>query len=226
MRFDNTPIILLSGMAADDRLFRLQRDALPGLITPAWIEPCARESLVAYARRMARCVDPGGPCFVGGVSFGGMVALEMAVHLRTEACFLIASIRSGRELPWSIRALRPLAGLGLGHPGRVAAEVARWLPPSLPGRTGRRLKRLAGPRSAFLRWATWAVLNWRPSPEIRGVRVYQIHGAEDRTLPVRYTPPGRGGRRRRAHVTADAPGASQRIHPPPDKRIRLFLNEM
>jgi pimeloyl-ACP methyl ester carboxylesterase len=88
-----------------------------------------------------------------------------------------------------VRALRPLAGLGLGQIGRLAAGVARWVPPSLPGRTCRRLRRLATPRSAFLRWATWAVLNWRPSPEAGRVRVYQIHGAEDRTLPVRYTHP-------------------------------------
>jgi pimeloyl-ACP methyl ester carboxylesterase len=176
-------------MAADDKLFRFQRAALPSMVVPNWIEPRDREPLIAYAGRFARYIDPGGPCVVGGASFGGMVALEMAVHLRAEACILIASIRSGRELPWELRALRPLAWLGLGQLGRVAAEVGRRLPPSLPGRTCRRLRRLAEPRSAFLRWATWAVLNWRPSPEARDVRVYQIHGAEDRTLPVRYTRP-------------------------------------
>ena len=109
MRNDNPPIILLPGMAADDRLFRLQRDALAGLTIPAWIEPCGREPLIAYAGRLATWIDPGGPCFVGGASFGGMVALEMAVHLRAEACFLIASIRSGRELPWQLRP--PTTGL-------------------------------------------------------------------------------------------------------------------
>src|SRR4051794_1621671 len=115
MSDENLPIILLPGMAADDRLFRLQRDTLPGLITPAWIEPCDREPLIAYARRIARCIDPGGPCFVGGASFGGLVALEMAVHLRAEACFLVASVRSDRELLWRFRALRPLAWLGPGN---------------------------------------------------------------------------------------------------------------
>src|SRR4051812_8548731 len=117
---DALPIILLPGMAADERLFRLQRAALPALVTPAWIEPRDREPLGVYAARLARCVDPGGPCFIGGASFGGMVALEMAAHLRAEACFLIASVRAARELPWRFRVLRPIARLGPERMGRVA----------------------------------------------------------------------------------------------------------
>src|SRR5438874_871766 len=143
MRDDVPPIILLPGMAADDRLFRFQLAALPSLIIPPWIEPDGRESLGAYARRLARCIDPGGPCFVGGASFGGMVALEMAVHLRAEACFLVASIRSGRELPWRFRVLRPLARLGPQRLGRAAFWAARWLAPSLAEGTAGRLRRLS-----------------------------------------------------------------------------------
>jgi pimeloyl-ACP methyl ester carboxylesterase len=187
---ENTlPIILLPGMAADGRLFRLQRAALPYLVTPAWIEPRYREPLAAYAERFARRVDPGGPCFVGGASFGGIVALEMAAHLRAEACFLIASVRSAREFPWRYRVLRPLARLGPQHLGRVAAWVSRWLAQSLPRGTTGRLRRLSEPRSAFLQWASWAALDWRPSLGARRVRVYQIHGAGDRTLPIKHTRP-------------------------------------
>jgi pimeloyl-ACP methyl ester carboxylesterase len=118
-----------------------------------------------------------------------MVALEMAVHLRTEACFLIASVRSERELPWQIRALRPVARLGPTGLDWIATWVARCPARFLPAGVVGHLRRLSDPRSAFLRWASWAVLNWRPSPEIRSVRIYQIHGAADRTLPVRYTRP-------------------------------------
>jgi pimeloyl-ACP methyl ester carboxylesterase len=176
-------------MAADDRLFRFQRAALPSVVTPAWIEPCSSESLSAYALRLARCINPVAPCFVGGASFGGMVALEMAVHLRAEACFLIASVRSDRELPWRFRTIRPLARLGPEGLGRASACVAHWLAPSLPEATVGRLRQLSRPQAAFLRWASWAALNWRPNPEIRDVRVYQIHGAADRTIPVRCTRP-------------------------------------
>jgi pimeloyl-ACP methyl ester carboxylesterase len=189
MRDDRSPIILLPGMAADGRLFRLQRAALPDVTTPDWIEPHDREPLTAYAERFARRIDPGGPCFVGGASFGGIVAVEMAAHLRTEACFLIASVRSAGELPWRYRVLQPVARLGPQHLGWVADSVARWLAPVLPRRTTETLRRLSGPQSAFLRWASWAALRWRPSPGARRVPIYQIHGAADRTLPIRCTRP-------------------------------------
>jgi pimeloyl-ACP methyl ester carboxylesterase len=183
------PIILLPGMAADGRLLRLQVAALPDVVTPAWIEPHDREPLIAYAERFARSVYPGGPCFVGGASFGGIVALEMAAHLHAEACFLVASVRSPHELPWRYRVLRPVSRLGPNHLGWAAAWVNRWLAAALPTGTTSRLKRLAEPRSIFLRWASWAVLDWRPSPGARRARVYQIHGAADRTLPLKYTRP-------------------------------------
>jgi pimeloyl-ACP methyl ester carboxylesterase len=188
-RNSDTLIILLPGMAADERLFRLQRTEFPGLITPTWIEPNRREPLRDYARRLGQCIDPGEPCFVGGASFGGTVALEMAVHLRAEACFLIASVRSRDGLPWQYRALRPVAQFGPERLGRIAGWCSRWLAPFLPTVTNGLLNRLAQPRSDFLRWASWAILNWKPSPQAVRLMVYQIHGSADRTLPIRYARP-------------------------------------
>jgi pimeloyl-ACP methyl ester carboxylesterase len=186
---EGTPLILLSGMAADERLFEPQRRAFPGLRVPAWIDPLHGESLRAYALRLARRVDPGGPCFVGGASFGGMVALEMAAHLQAEACFLIGSVRSADELPWWWRAFQPLAILGPATLGAAAGFVAVASAPSLPRGAPGRLRRFSRPEAAFVRWASGAALRWRPSPAARRVRAFQIHGDADATLPVRYTRP-------------------------------------
>src|SRR5689334_9890540 len=109
---EQMPMLLLPGLGWDERIFRAQRSRFPDLRTPAWIDPQPKESLNAYAARLAKVVDPGCPCVVGGASFGGVVALEMAVHLRASACVLIGSIRSPWELAWRWRLLRPAAYLG------------------------------------------------------------------------------------------------------------------
>ena len=132
MDFDPT-LILLPGMAADGRIFRHQRAALPGIRTPDWIEPHDREPLADYAQRFAQAITTCGRCFIGGASFGGIIALEMAAHLQAEACFLVASVRSDRELPWRKRAIRPIAKLGPTGLGRVASGVAASLPRSCRG---------------------------------------------------------------------------------------------
>ncbi len=183
------PIVMLSGMAADERLFEPQLAHFPDLRVQPWIEPLRGESLRGYAARLARLIDPGRPCLIGGASFGGIVALEMAAHLRPLACVLIGSVRSPAELPWRWRVLWPLAAIGPDRLGWLAGVVV-WLGGRLlPGRTVRRLQRLSQPEAAFVRWAMCAVAQWKPRPATGQVRVFQIHGAADRTLPVSLTSP-------------------------------------
>ena len=107
----DVPIILLPGLNGDARVFGPQVAAFPSLTVARWIAPAQSESLAAYAERMALALDPGRPCLVGGVSFGGIVAMEMARHLRARACIVIASSRDVDGLPAAVRLLRPVAAV-------------------------------------------------------------------------------------------------------------------
>ena len=186
---EGVPILLLSGMAADERLFESQRAQFGDLRVVAWIAPLPNESLRAYAMRLAHEVNPGCPCIVGGASFGGIVALEMTAHLQAVACVLIGSVRSPAELPWRWRVLRPFAALGPEWL-RVFARIAAWLGQAVLARgTVRRLQRLSQPERSFVRWAICAVLRWSPSPAACEARVYHIHGEADRIFPVTLTHP-------------------------------------
>lgn len=178
------PIILLSGMAADERLFAAQLAAFPTLRIQPWVAPLPGESLRAYVARLAPIVDPGRPCLVGGASFGGVVALELASHLRAVGCVLIGSIRSPAGLPRRWRLLRPLALLGPDVLGWLAGFAARAGRPVLSVGAVRRFHRLSRPEAAFVRWAMCAVVRWRPSAAVRRVQVYHIHGAADHVLPA------------------------------------------
>ena len=185
----DAPLILLPGMGADARMFAPLRSTLPQLVTPVWIEPERGESLVAYARRLAKVVDPGRSCFVGGASVGGVVAMEVAAALPSaRACFLIGSMRSPDGLPWRLKALRPLTPLTCLLPWFT------WLIPPLVGAAFGPFARdiaqqLADADAKFMRWASHAVLSWKPSLKVADVRVFQIHGDHDRVLPIGRTRP-------------------------------------
>jgi pimeloyl-ACP methyl ester carboxylesterase len=181
-------MILLPGMGADARMFAPQQQAFPGLQVPAWIAPRPRESLTDFARRMAPTLAFRRPLVLGGVSLGGMVAWELARHLRPEALILIASCSTRRGIRPLFRAARPLVPL---VPAGLF-KLAKRLAPLYCGRIGhggaadRRLA-VAMLRDAdvgFLQWALAAVLDWQPSA-IEATRVFRIHGTRDLVIPAR-----------------------------------------
>src|SRR5262245_12121006 len=147
------PLILLPGIGTDARLFALQKMAFPQLVVPEWIEPRWNESLPDYAQRMAAEIDPGGPCYIGGVSFGGMIALEMTKHLPARACFLISTIRSARELPFWARLLAPSAWLMPPFSDRIIAllgtTILYTMGPFLSASAKTRCQHLSKTRSAI-----------------------------------------------------------------------------
>lgn len=183
-------LILLPGLGADHRLLEPQRREFPQLIVPAWIPPRKNESLPDYAARMAETVRPSrdAPLLLGGVSFGGMLAYEMARHLKPDAVVLIASCRRRRGF-------------------RPVCRAGRWLLPLVPVQAWDIAKLLAGPvvrlrigvpparrdlavtmfresDSRFMHWVLQAILRWQPTP-LEGIRVCHIHGGRDRLIPAR-----------------------------------------
>jgi len=189
----NWPLILVSGMGADHRLLDNQVAAFPNAIVLPWLEPEPRETLAAYARRMARANDPGGPCFVGGVSLGGMIAQEMSRHLDARACFLVSTIRSSRQLPLRIRTLRPLrpvlSGVFFWSLKRLAQAMLLAQRGPQPGYRQSCLEQFVGADPRFLRWAARAVLQWTPVGTPPHMPVRHIHGDRDHLLPHRLTQP-------------------------------------
>ena len=121
-------LILLPGLGADHRLLEPQRAAFPQLVVPPWIPPRKRESLPQYAARMAETVTPSRdvPLILGGVSFGGMLAYEMARYLKPDAVVLIASCRTRRVFVRSMRR-------GVGSCRSFRCRRGAW-PSCFPGR--------------------------------------------------------------------------------------------
>ncbi len=215
---DVAPLILLPAMGADARLFASQKLAFPELIVPPWIAPEPRELLRDYAARFAAVIDPGQPCWIGGASFGGMLAMEVARHLNVRGCILIGSIRGPGELPRRFRIFRPGAGLASWPVGLAPwmarcnrAMVGRWLPLS----TREVLDQLCDADARFVRWATWAVLSWKPLEQAVSFPVHQIHGARDWILPASLT-----------HPDEQVPGAGHLLPATHAEQVTMFIERV
>ena len=187
------PLILLSGMGADSRVFDKQIEAIPNLIVPKWIDPVGHESLSSYAARLAEVIDPREPCFIGGASFGGFVALEMIPHLDVIACFLIGSVRSPDELPESFHLLKKASRAANAIPFEVLSLLSKVCLLSSGTVSGTQLtelmKQVSDADASFMRWACRAVLEWNGTNSTGDVPIYHIHGEKDFVLPVKNTSP-------------------------------------
>lgn len=166
-------LILFPGLGADACLFHRQLSLDAQIEVPPWIDPIETESLAEYSARMARTIRAEPPFYLGGCSFGGMVALEVARHIRTKAVILMASCRTPLSVNQTLLGIAPLARL---MPKWMLRLSSRSTPPSL--------RHVVGAASKMLRWGPGAIARW-PGVNHCGAPVYHIHGGCDRIIPAR-----------------------------------------
>jgi pimeloyl-ACP methyl ester carboxylesterase len=178
---------LLPGLNGDTRIFDRLAPLLPSATIVPWVPPRSRESISEYAARLALTIDPREDLIVCGVSFGGIVAQELASQSRARACVLISSVRNGRQLPpW----YRPARMLGPLIPEQALAAIgssAASLPRRMRSQSTAQTTQLAGESGEWRCWAISSLLRWRPPRS--GGAVLQIHGDKDITFPIRYVDP-------------------------------------
>lgn len=149
------------------------------------------ESLPAYAERLARHVGDQ-PVVLGGVSFGGMLAVEMGRHLpNVRAVVLIGSSTTGRALT---RLARAGAHALLRAPRRLL-RPPRLLWPAIHHAFGATRKEdralldhlIASAPAGFVKWGLRAILDWAPD-SLPPCPVRQIHGDADLLISPRRVP--------------------------------------
>jgi pimeloyl-ACP methyl ester carboxylesterase len=185
-------LLLLPGLGADGRLFQEQAFSLPGrVVIPPWPPLRSGESLGRFARRLAETLPAETPKVVGGASFGGMVAWELAAIVRPKVLVLVGSCRRPESISPSLRVLGRLCS-------RLPESLFKarpWTSPLLLPKFGhldpaqRRLfwDMASKAEPAFVRWGCRAILSWQPSDH--DVPCFQLHGSADRIIPVQRVRP-------------------------------------
>lgn len=189
-------VILLPGLGANHKLFTPQKQVFrESLQTPDLIAPeSPHESMRSYALRLAEHLRPGmeadaeddRPLLIGGVSLGGMLALEMAQALAAQGVILIASCRRDSAIPLRSRIAE---ALGRSVPASLVPKLLTAL--SLPFAVLNELdddgfallKQMSAEIDpAVLKWGGGAIADWE-SDGNWPVPIHQVHGNKDRVLP-------------------------------------------
>jgi pimeloyl-ACP methyl ester carboxylesterase len=184
----NATIYFISGLGADRRAFR--KLVFPNnfeCIYLDWIHPLPAETLEHYANRISEPIDKTKPFFLIGLSFGGMLATEIAKNLNPEHTFLISSVPVFDQLPWyyklagmlRLQKAIPLSLMKTGNSIGLKFLGAKTQDEKLL------LKQLiADSDPRFIKWALNSILTWRNTT--RPDNLIHIHGSSDNILPIKH----------------------------------------
>ena len=188
----------ISGLGADHHIF----DGLnvPGVSWShlSWLMPEGDESLADYASRMKMGMRTGiadtAPVLLG-VSFGGMMAIEIAKQCPGATVIIVSSIRHRRQLPLPLKMTRHL-GVGKWKLGKWKLPTnSRLLAPfqdyflgvetQQDSRLVREYRGNVDPH--YLQWSIQHIAGWQnewqPNP------LYHIHGSKDKIFPLNLVEP-------------------------------------
>lgn len=179
-------VFFFSGLGADERVFR--NLVLEGMDVHfvKWIKPAPDETMECYAKRISNQIHSENPILVG-LSFGGIMAQEVAKIVSTKQVILLASVAYKGEIPWYLRCLRwcalhkllPKSLLSVYFTPLdwffgLANEEERGLLKSIIHETD----------VDFAAWAVHQVVVWSQAQKMQNV--VSIHGTQDRIFPIRY----------------------------------------
>ena len=178
-------IYIFSGLGVDKRVFDNIDFGNLDVTFVDWIDPVEKESLADYAKRISLKITADDPILIG-LSFGGIIAVEISKILKTKKIILIASAKDKYELPSTYR----LAGkLKLNQliPKSVFKRqnfVTNWIF-GIENETEKKLLKsiLLDTDPYFFSWAINEIVHWKN--EIGPENTIHIHGNKDRIIPIR-----------------------------------------
>ncbi len=92
----NIEIYIFSGLGADERAFQRLDFSGYSINFIKWVLPNVKDTIESYATRLLEQIKTKKPILIG-LSFGGIMAIEIAKQIETEKVILIASAKTKNE---------------------------------------------------------------------------------------------------------------------------------
>ncbi len=176
-------IYVLSGLGADERVFQKLDFSGFDVTYIQWITPYANERIENYAQRLTSQIKTHKPILIG-LSFGGMMATEVAKLIEVEQTILISSAKNRLEIPFYFRLVGTLK-LHRLIPIQVFKShniFTNWLFGINRQEEEELLKRIIlDTDKTFLAWAIDKIVTWK-RVEVHA-NLKHIHGTADKILP-------------------------------------------
>ncbi|BDD06810.1 alpha/beta hydrolase [Aureibacter tunicatorum] len=180
-------IYFISGLGADERVFQFLKLKDVEINYVHWLEPGRKESLSEYSLRLLDQIDQTSEVILLGVSFGGIVAREIAKHIDIKQMVIISSVKSPREFGIS---------LNLAKRTKMHKLVPAFLLKRMNLVTGdyffsisrkqdsKLLKKIIKDTDEkFMVWAIDQIMAWHSEHDFSSDRLLHIHGNRDRIFP-------------------------------------------
>jgi len=187
----NLPVYFISGLGADRHAF--DRIKLPEQFCINhidWLEPQKNESIEHYAKRMAERMDTSRPFALVGLSFGGIMCIEISKLFPAEKVILISSIATHNQLPWYLRFAGNLRlhKLGFVYLLKNADFMMNYVFGVHTPKMKAYLKEMIDKTSSnYLSWSLDTILKWKNS--IKPTNAIQINGEKDLLFQLKYCLP-------------------------------------
>lgn len=182
-----TQIYLFSGLGADERVFKNLIFEGYSPIFISWIIPLKNEKIEHYAKRLLPQIKQKNPTIIG-LSFGGMMAVEIAKQIPTNKLILISSAKTKSEIPFYFRFLGNFKIHKLLPTSVLKSSnfVTNWFFGVITKQEKILLKEiLQDTNPIFLKWAIDKIVNWKNVKTFKNM--HHIHGDNDKILPSQFT---------------------------------------
>lgn len=179
-------VYFISGLGADERVFtKLKLDPRLNVKYIQWVRPLKKESLQHYAARLSKQIDTSQPFQLVGLSFGGVIASEIADIACPQQVTLISSMSTGVPLSKFYQVMikfllmSPLSAPLLKSANRVTYSYFGADTPELK----KLLKRILHDTDGkFLKWALTRMSGWDRKERVDNL--FHIHGTADKLIPI------------------------------------------
>lgn len=180
------PIYCISGLGADKQAFdKLNFPIHYEVLFIDWIEPIQHETLAQYAKRMAKDIDQTQEVILVGLSFGGIMSIEIAKLMEVKKIILISSISNDSELPMYYKIAGFLHVQKIPDLGKLLRN--KLLASKLFGVKESKLKeylfdRMSKTTDNYLQWSLDQISSWKQKEKMP--QVAHIHGTADLIFPI------------------------------------------